>query len=78
MHFVHVPRERNTWAGYLANQAFMWQWSVDLWELVESVPLGDSAPCEIAPRPAEVGQPVEFARLCGSVWTKGEPELPKC
>ena len=38
VHFVHIPYKRNTWADCLANQSFMWQRSVNLWELAESVP----------------------------------------
>ena len=78
VHFVHVPRERNAWADYLANQSFMWQRSVDLWELAETVPLGDSAPREIAPRPAEADPSIKSDGLCGAVWTESEPEPPKC
>ena len=50
LHFLHVPRERNTWADYLANAAFEQRAQVSLEGLGVWPPLSESAPRLVKPR----------------------------
>ena len=71
IHFLHVPRKRNTWADYLSNVAFNRRAHVTLAELGVDPPLHESAPRLVQPTKSR-GRRAPGTRLDEGV---GEPTI---